>query len=147
MVRLSAATGGLAVLASKKEEVVVKNIPYLLQALIAVLLVSAFAVLDTKIFGIDIITAAMNIAFAITAYLFVGHALWVQTIADMKANFDNIDNQRMLTQLSSHSGSMYIPMFSVIVLWPLFAVLAWVVATMEDTAKGPLTKTEGFGGF
>jgi hypothetical protein len=125
----------------------VKNIPYLLQALIAVLFVTLFAIFDDRVFGVDIVTTAMNIAFACTAYLFVGHAFWSQTIGDMRANFDNIDNQRMLTQLSARSGSMIIPMLTVIIFWFAFALVAAVIATMEDTAKGPLTNFEGFGGW
>jgi hypothetical protein len=122
-----------------KEPTTMKNIPYLLQALIALLVVVLFSMLDDNIFGVDLVTNTFNVAFATTAWLFVGYSYWRQTIADMRANFDDIDNQRMLTQLSSGSGSMLLPMFTVIVGWPVFAFLAFVIAMLDDTVFGPLT--------
>jgi hypothetical protein len=117
----------------------VKNIPFLYRALVALLFVTLFSIFDERLFGVDLLTTSFNIAFGIVAWLFVGHAYWRQTVRDMRASFDDPDNLRMLTQLSSHSGSMYIPMLTVIITWPAFALLAAIMAMVEDTVRGPLT--------
>lgn len=110
-----------------------KAIPFLAQAMLAILFAVALAI-------VGVIPAYAALGFTATTYLFVGTRFWHQTVHDMRRNFDDLDNQRMLTQLSSGSGSMILPMLTVILLWPVAAALAMAIAAAEDHATGPLVR-------